>query len=146
MSESGGGRGVSAGLARDGAAGRFAAGRFASGRFASERGAGSLLAVGVMASVLAVTSMVITVSLALAVKQRVTGAADAAALAAADTASGAMPGYPCDVASAVARLNGAELHRCELSGMVATVSAGAGYLGFDISVAARAGPPGEEGG
>jgi secretion/DNA translocation related TadE-like protein len=115
-------------------------------RFASESGAGSLLAVGVLASVLAVTSMVITVSLALAVKQRVTGAADAAALAAADTASGAIAGFPCDVAATAARLNGAELVRCEVSGAVATVSARVGYLGFDISVAARAGPPGEGGG
>ncbi|MDQ1607905.1 MAG: hypothetical protein QOE16_637 [Microbacteriaceae bacterium] len=117
-----------------------------SGRFASERGAGSLFAVGVVASVLAVTSMVITVALALAVKQRVTGAADAAALAAADIASGAIAGYPCDVAAGVARLNGAELNRCEVNGLVATVSAGAAYLGFDISVAARAGPPSERGG
>ncbi|MDQ1588341.1 MAG: hypothetical protein QOJ77_1506 [Microbacteriaceae bacterium] len=120
--------------------------RLISERLASESGAGSLLAVGVVASVLAVTSMVVTVSLALAVKQRVTGAADAAALAAADTASGAIAGFPCDVAATAARLNGAELGRCEVSGAVATVSARAGYLGFDISVAARAGPPGEGGG
>jgi secretion/DNA translocation related TadE-like protein len=120
--------------------------RLISERLACESGAGSLLAVGVVASMLAVTSMVIMVSLALAVKQRVTGAADAAALAAADTASGAVAGFPCDVAAAAARLNGAELRRCEVSGAVATVSARAGYLGFDISVAARAGPPGEGGG
>ncbi|MCU1576325.1 MAG: hypothetical protein JWP70_1029 [Leifsonia sp.] len=120
--------------------------RLISERLACESGAGSLLAVGVVASVLAVTSMVVTVSLALAVKQRVTGAADAAALAAADTASGAIAGFPCDVAATAARLNGAELGRCEVSGAVATVSARAGYLGFDISVAARAGPPGEGGG
>lgn len=109
---------------------------------AGESGSGSLLAVGVIASVFALTMMLVPLSQALTVKQRVTGAADAAALAAANTVSGAIAGFPCESADVAAQLNGAALRRCELDGSVATVSAGTRYLGFDIVVFARAGPPG----
>jgi secretion/DNA translocation related TadE-like protein len=98
--------------------------------------------VSIVASVLAVVGMVVPVSVALAVKQRVAGAADAAALAAADTASGAVAGFPCSAAARAASLNGAELTRCDLDGLIATVVARTGYLGLDITVEARAGPPG----
>jgi helicase/secretion neighborhood TadE-like protein len=111
-------------------------------RLREESGSGSLLAVGVVASVFALTMMLVPLAQALVIKQRVVGAADAAALAAADTASGAIAGFPCEAADAVARLNGAVLGGCELDGAVVTVSAGARYLGFDIVVFARAGPPG----
>lgn len=111
-------------------------------RVRGERGSGTVLSIAVLAAVLAIVGMVIPVSLALAVKQRVAGAADAAALAAADTASGFAAGYPCDTATRAARLNGAELSRCEVTGLIATVTARAGYLGLEISVASRAGPPG----
>lgn len=108
----------------------------------NDRGSGTVLTIAVLAAILAVVGMIVPISLALAVKQRVAGAADAAALAAADTASGIASGYPCDSASQAARLNGAELSRCDVTGLVATVTARTGYLGFEISVAARAGPPG----
>lgn len=109
---------------------------------AGEAGSGSLLAVGVIASVFALTMMLIPVTQALAVKQRLAAAADAAALAAADTASGAITGFPCEAADAVARLHEAALGECALDGIVATVSVHATYLGFEIEVRARAGPPG----
>jgi secretion/DNA translocation related TadE-like protein len=115
-------------------------------RLSEERGSGTVLSVAVIAGILAIVGMVIPVSLALAVKQRVVGAADAAALAAADTASGFASGFPCDAAAKAARLNGAELSRCDLDGLVATVTARTGYLGMEVSVAARAGPPGTRAG
>lgn len=111
-------------------------------RLSNERGSGTVLSVAVLAGILAIVGMVIPVSLALAVKQRVVGAADAAALAAADTASGFASGIPCDAATKAARLNGAELSECDIEGLVATVTARAGYLGLEVSVSARAGPPG----
>jgi secretion/DNA translocation related TadE-like protein len=107
-----------------------------------QRGSGTVLSVAVLAGIIALVGMVIPVSLALAVKQRVVGAADAAALAAADTASGFASGYPCDVAAKAAQLNGAELSGCDVEGLVATVTARAGYLGLEVNVSARAGPPG----
>lgn len=45
--------------------------------------------------------------------QRVIGAADAAALAAADSLSGWLAGEPCEVATEVARSAGAHLQRCD---------------------------------
>ncbi|TAM69245.1 MAG: hypothetical protein EPN48_07590 [Microbacteriaceae bacterium] len=111
-------------------------------RFDHESGSGTILAVAVIAAVLAVVGMLVPVGVALAVKQQVAGAADAAALAAADTASGMIAGFPCVAAARAAALNGTELARCELDGLVATVAARTNYLGFEIAIEARAGPPG----
>lgn len=101
-----------------------------------------MLAIAVIASVAAFTLTLVPLAQALVVKQRVVAAADAAALAAADTASGATAGFPCDAAGRAARLNGARLGRCEIDGLIATVSAVSAYWGMNITVLARAGPPG----
>ncbi|WP_308467978.1 Rv3654c family TadE-like protein [Rathayibacter soli] len=107
-----------------------------------ERGSGTILAISVIAAVIALIGMLVPVGVALAIKQQVSGAADAAALAAADTASGLVAGFPCENATRAAALNGTQLARCELDGLIATVAARTGYLGFEIAVEARAGPPG----
>lgn len=110
-----------------------------------DAGSGSVLAIAVIASAVAVTLMLVSLTQALVLKQRVVAAADAAALAAADTASGALAGFPCDAAQKAARLNGARLDRCEIDGLIASVSAVSSYWGLNISVLARAGPPGAAG-
>jgi secretion/DNA translocation related TadE-like protein len=107
-----------------------------------DEGSGSVLAIAVIASVIALTTMLVPLAQALVVKQRVVAAADAAALAAADTASGAIVGFPCEAAKTAAQLNGARLGRCDVDGLIATVSAASSYLGLTITVLARAGPPG----
>ncbi|WP_052460318.1 Rv3654c family TadE-like protein [Microbacterium gorillae] len=81
----------------------------------------------------------IAVGQAAAASQRVAGAADAAALAAADTLAGATTGDPCDRADELARRNGAALDRCDLNGLIATVSVSARVLGLPVRGAARAG-------
>ncbi|MFV0319471.1 MAG: helicase, partial [Microbacterium sp.] len=68
---------------------------------------------------------------------------DAAALAAADAASGAVPGEPCASASAVAAAGGATLIDCRLDGLVATVRVAYPYAGLRAEASARAGPPGD---
>ncbi|WP_101848527.1 Rv3654c family TadE-like protein [Zhihengliuella sp. ISTPL4] len=77
--------------------------------------------------------------------QRAAGAADAAALAAADSASGAVPTgeEPCTLAARVAAATGATLTSCSLEGYVATVSVEAAYAGLAAVSRARAGPPEE---
>jgi secretion/DNA translocation related TadE-like protein len=107
----------------------------------AERGSISLVAVGMIAGVIALTGSIATVAAAFVAKQRVTGAADAAAVAAADTASGAVAGYPCERASSAARLNGAELVGCTLDGPFASVRVQARFLAFELRAQARAGPP-----
>ena len=101
---------------------------------------------GVLGSVLLMTTVMLPVFVALVVGQSVQGAADAAALAAADTASGAVAGVPCAAAAEAARLNGASVTACTVDGLIASVSAARGYLGFELGAQARAGPPDSPGG
>lgn len=106
-----------------------------------DEGSGSVLAVALAASVLVLTGLALPLNQALITRQLVANAADAAALAAADTVSGAVAGYPCSNAAEAARLNGAELGECVLNGWEVRVTAVRRVLGVAVTVAARAGPP-----
>ncbi len=103
--------------------------------------AGTVAGVGVMAGVIVVTAALAVVGAASVHAQRLSGAADAAALAAADAASGAVAGIPCDRAAEVAATAGATVTTCDLDGVVATVTVSAPFGGVAASVSARAGPP-----
>ncbi len=83
----------------------------------------------------------ITLAAALAARQRVLGAADLAALAAADAASGIVPGSSCELAARVADAAGARLTRCVLDGLVARVTLSDRFAGIPIEVRSAAGPP-----
>ncbi|TFB68632.1 hypothetical protein E3N85_05990 [Cryobacterium sp. Hz9] len=107
----------------------------------SERGAGSILALAVLAATVLLTSLVVSVLALFADARSVANAADAAALAAADTASGAIAGFPCEAAEAVATLNETAVTQCTVIGLVASVSVRRRVHGIDISASARAGPP-----
>ncbi|GAA1777905.1 Rv3654c family TadE-like protein [Agromyces lapidis] len=109
---------------------------------ADDRGAASVVALGLVGAIIGLTALVVPVLGAFVGSQRAANAADAAALAAADASSGAVPGVPCALASAIAERNGVELVSCGLEGPVSTVSVRVGVLGFDVSAEARAGPPG----
>jgi len=104
-----------------------------------------VLAVIVVACLICLTLLLVPLYSVLVTKQSLAGAADAAALAAADVRSGLEPGEPCAVAARVAAANGAELSRCSVDGLVVTVVATASVAGFAVDVAATAGPPAVEG-
>lgn len=106
-----------------------------------ESGAATVVTVGLMAAIVALTAMALPLYSVLVVRQSVAAAADAAALAAADVAVGRAPGSPCVIAARVAAANGASVTACELDGLVATVSAGRTVLGLLVSATATAGPP-----
>lgn len=108
---------------------------------ANERGSGSLLAVAVIAVALALATLVIPLYGIAAVRQSAATAADAAALAAADALTGVITGYPCERADQAARVNLAELVSCEVEGITVSVVVGRPYLGGQVRVASRAGPP-----
>jgi secretion/DNA translocation related TadE-like protein len=91
--------------------------------------------------VLAIAALVLPFSVVLSARQRAAGAADAAALGAADVAVGIRPGSPCPVASLIASANGATLDRCVVDGTTATVRATVLVLGFAIPARATAGRP-----
>ncbi|WP_338031585.1 Rv3654c family TadE-like protein [Diaminobutyricibacter tongyongensis] len=105
-----------------------------------ERGSISVIAVGIIAGVLALTGSIAGITTAFVAKQRVAGAADAAAVAAADAASGAVSGYPCERAAETATLNGASLIECIVDGPIASVRVSAQFLAFEVRARARAGP------
>lgn len=108
---------------------------------ADDRGAGSIMIVAIMAAVLALVSLSIPLYTVLSAKQRIAGAADASALAAADVAVGRAAGVPCTVAAAVARANRVKLLACEADGLILTVRVGARVAGLEVTVTATAGPP-----
>ena len=114
-------------------------------RVADESGAASVVALGLVGAIVALAALLAPVLGVFVATQRVANAADAAALAAADATSGAVPGVPCDLAAGVAARNGATLTGCEIDGPVASVSVQSTLFGFAVEARARAGPPGWEG-
>ena len=107
----------------------------------NERGSITVIAIGLIAGVVALTGCIAGISAALVARQRIAGAADAAAIAAADVASGAVSGYPCGRADEAARLNGAVLIDCAVDGTIASVLVSAEVLALEVRARARAGPP-----
>ena len=87
------------------------------------------------------TVLALPLYIGLSARHSIAGAADAAALAAANVASGLFTGYPCDQAAAVAAANAAELIQCDVDGLVVTVGVSGTVLGISVTVAATAGPP-----
>ncbi|MBX3194089.1 MAG: helicase [Schumannella sp.] len=110
-------------------------------RLAEDAGAGSVLALALVGALVTCSSAVLVLGAALTVRQRAIGAADAAALAAADGASGAIAGEPCELAARVAAANRTALTGCQVDGLVATVqvSVRAGPAG--ATARSTAGPP-----
>lgn len=86
-----------------------------------DRGAGSVLAIAIIAAILGVCAVLLPLATAVVVRHRAAAAADAAALAGADAASGWRAGAPCEAAARLAAQNGATLSRCEVEGVVVTV-------------------------
>ncbi|MBK4348811.1 Rv3654c family TadE-like protein [Lacisediminihabitans changchengi] len=110
-------------------------------RWSDDRGSGSILAVALTAGMLCLAGVCAPLLAALPALQKTAGAADASALAAADVASGALPGVPCDAAGRVARANGVALARCEVDGTIVTTSVSTLVAGFHIAASATAGSP-----
>jgi secretion/DNA translocation related TadE-like protein len=95
--------------------------------------------------VVALVAVALPLYMALAGRSAATGAADAAALAAADARSGAVGGSPCALAERVAAANRADLEGCHVDGLVVTVGASIRVGIFHITAHATAGPPGGQG-
>jgi secretion/DNA translocation related TadE-like protein len=102
---------------------------------------GSVLSIAIASGVAALAAASLPLYGALATRQSVVAAADAAALAAADVAVGIAPGFPCESAARAAAANGAAVLACRTDGLVATVTAGRSILGIPVTATATAGPP-----
>ncbi|QWT24920.1 flp pilus-assembly TadE/G-like family protein [Subtercola sp. PAMC28395] len=106
-----------------------------------DRGSGSVITLAVIAVLMAVVGLVLAVSTALSEKGQLRADAESAALAAADTESGAVGGYPCENAARAAELGGSELTECTVEGVAAKVEVTRTIWGVSVTVRARAGPP-----
>lgn len=98
------------------------------------------MAIGIVGALVLLAATALPLFAVLATRSAVAGAADAAALAAADVRVGVVGGFPCDVAADVASANGATLSSCTVDGYVATVSVERSVLGFRVTARATAGP------
>lgn len=121
----------------------------------AEQGSGTVMALGIIAALLVVLTLVHALSAAALAKGQAARAADLAALAGADTARGLNPGDPCTVAEQVTARNGAILEECLVGGefpdevrlsvsrsvSIAVLPAQLNVPQLRASADARAGPP-----
>lgn len=103
--------------------------------------AGAVMNAGVVAVVAGLVVSLGVVAGASVAVQRLSGTADAAALAAADTASGAVDGMPCEAAARIALAGAASLRECDVEGLIATITLSGAYGGISFDARSRAGPP-----
>lgn len=104
-----------------------------------DQGLATVWAVVTTATLCAVFAVVLTLGQLVSARHRAGGAADLAALAAADRALEG-EAAACAVAEEVAGAQGAELVRCAVVGEVADVTAGARFGLYVPEVRSRAGP------
>ncbi|MEU4169123.1 Rv3654c family TadE-like protein [Streptomyces sp. NPDC026665] len=107
----------------------------------SDRGAATVWTVGMVAVLCAVFGAVLAMGQAVVVRHRAAGAADLAALAAADHWSQGGTAA-CARADRVARAQSARLVRCEVEGQISEVTASSGTGPITAEVRSRAGPAG----
>ena len=106
-----------------------------------DSGAITVLAAAIVGLVTATSLAVAAAAGVLVERHRLGAAADAAALAAADVASGLVGGIACDAAERLAWANRARLTRCLIEGSEATVRVTSTVGPFALSAAATAGQP-----
>ena len=83
-------------------------------RAGPDEGAGTVLAVGLVAVLGSLVLACATLGAAVVSRHRAASAADLAALAGADRAMGRAAGEPCQAAASVARVNATELTSCRV--------------------------------
>jgi secretion/DNA translocation related TadE-like protein len=103
--------------------------------------AGTVAVVGVVGVTAVLSVALVTAAAAHVHSQRLAGVADSAALAAADAASGAVSGVPCERAAQLAASGDMVLAACEIDGLIATITVEASFSGLPAAATARAGPP-----
>ncbi|WP_423918608.1 Rv3654c family TadE-like protein [Frigoribacterium sp. 2-23] len=108
-----------------------------------DRGSASIAVVGVLVLIVAIGVATVGATRILAERSRVSGAADAAALAAADAVAGLTVGGPCETATTVAAANEVVVMGCSIEGMTVTVRVVSRVGAVPVSASATAGPPPE---
>ncbi|MFJ6012559.1 Rv3654c family TadE-like protein [Streptomyces sp. NPDC092952] len=112
----------------------------ASARSREDRGLATVWVAMTTATLCAVFAVVLALGQVVVVRHRAGGAADLAALAAADRALRG-PAEACEAAGRVAAAQGATVVRCSVSGEIADVTARVAFGRYAPEVRSRAGPP-----
>lgn len=110
-------------------------------RTSDDAGSASIMVVAVLVAVALGAGAALGASRILVERSRVAGAADAAALAAADVVAGLVAGTSCEAAGRLATANGARLDGCSVDGAVVTVRVSSSVGLVPVSASATAGPP-----
>jgi secretion/DNA translocation related TadE-like protein len=106
-----------------------------------ETGAAGVALVGVLAASTIMLGILAGLGGAIVERHQLAAAADAAALVAADTVRGLVPGYPCAAAERVAAAASASIASCIFRGDTVTVTVQRTVIGVSLRASARAGPP-----
>jgi hypothetical protein len=106
-----------------------------------DHGAGTALALALVAAVVTVSALLFGVAVALDAHRRVVATADAAALAGADTALGNATGLPCARAAGMVAAAALRLDGCAQRGTLVRVRVSTSVLGVALGAVAVAGPP-----
>jgi secretion/DNA translocation related TadE-like protein len=106
-----------------------------------DRGSATVWSLGAIAVLCVVFGVVLALGQAVVVRHRAAGAADLAALAAADHWADGGP-VACARAGRLARAQSSRLVRCVVVGEISDVTAASGRGPFTVEVRARAGPAG----
>ncbi|MFD2757829.1 Rv3654c family TadE-like protein [Gulosibacter faecalis] len=107
----------------------------------SERGSGTVLAVAIIGATVSLAVALCLVLGAFVAHTRASVAADAAALAAADSASGRIPGDACGRAAAIAAEHRVTLTGCDAGRTETFVTVTTTFGAFTIGASSRAGLP-----
>jgi secretion/DNA translocation related TadE-like protein len=110
-------------------------------RLRGDNGAGSVITLAIVASLITLTAALSLGAGAIFTVHAAQAAVDESAVAAADSASGRTPGYPCDRAMQLAASKAIVLSSCQISGHSARVRSTVIVLGISVPVRAQAGPP-----
>lgn len=100
-----------------------------------------MLAISVAAALTTLTGLVLGCLFILLPVTQAQSVADEAALAAADSASGRVPGYPCERAAGVVSSASLVLIECRVDRQISRIIVGLNVLGIDVKRRAQAGPP-----
>ncbi len=107
----------------------------------SESGSAAPLAVGLSACLVLTAVLLVPLYRGVVLTRSLAAAADSAALAGADAASGLEAGFPCERAAQSASLSGVRLEECTALDGIVTVTVSGELLGQRLRVEARGGPP-----
>ncbi len=107
----------------------------------SDRGSGGALVLGLVGGLISVIVAVLPLGAAVATARRASAASDAAALAAADTLLGVVPGDPCGWAARVATAHDVALTGCRVDGVEAVVTVRTAFGALPVESSSRAGAP-----